>query len=118
MSVALSLHVAAMCRHPNELDLARITRAIADRARYRYVTPEVTGVDGGYLIRCACCSRTVDPAGGVIDVALIQWREAPAGWLLLRKDHAAGNWVTDSSFARLAELFCRLNSDPQKLFWQ
>ena len=103
--------------HPNEFDLIRITRAIAQRARYRYVTPVIVPVEHGYLIRSACCSRTVDPAGGEIDVALLRWETDPAQWLLLRMDHGTGCWVEDSRYARLAELFLRLNADPQRLFW-
>ena len=105
-------------RHPNELDLMRVERAIAERARYKYVTPTVLPVDDGYLIRSACCSRTVDPDGGEIDVALLYWDERPGEWALYRRDHKADCWIEDSRYARLPELFMRLNSDPQKLFWQ
>ena len=118
MSVAFSIPVPieALVRHPNELDLKRIARAITARARYRYVTPEVSAVEDGYRIRSACCSRNIDADGGIIDVALIRWDGA--AWLLLRRDHAAQAWRQDSRFARLAELFTRLNTDPERLFWQ
>lgn len=105
-------------RHPNELDLMRVERAIADRARYRYVTPTVRPVEDGYLIRSACCSRTVDPSGGEIDVALLHWEERPREWALYRRDHKADCWIEDSRYARLPELFMRLNTDPLRLFWQ
>jgi hypothetical protein len=36
----------------------------------------------------------------------------------LRRDHAAQSWITDSRFARLPELFERLNADPERIFWQ
>ncbi|HZU64788.1 MAG TPA: DUF3024 domain-containing protein [Novosphingobium sp.] len=104
--------------HPNEIDLLRITRAIGQRLRYRYVTPAVSPVCGGYLVRSACCSRNVDADGGEIDVARILWCADPVGWLLYAKDHATGRWVEDSLFHRLPELLARLNSDPDRRFWQ
>jgi hypothetical protein len=105
-------------RHPNEFDQRRIARAIQDRKRYKYVSPVVVPQENGYLIRSACCSRNVDPDGGEIDVALLRWSESPAGWALYRKDHRTGIWVRDGRFARLPELFDRLNTDPDRLFWQ
>lgn len=120
MSVARSHYgLAGMpARHPNELDLRRIERALRDRKRYRYVRPRVVAVADGYLVRSACCSRTVDPDGGEIDVAWLRWSDSPPGWTLLRKDHPAESWVEDSAFARLPDLFARLNCDPDRLFWQ
>ena len=59
-------------RHPNELDLRRIARAIQGRERYRYVKPHVIAAEAGYLVRSPCCSRNVDPAGGEIDIALLR----------------------------------------------
>lgn len=103
---------------PNEFDLARVNRAIRDRARYRYVTPTVFAVDDGYLIRSPCCSRNIAPDGAEIDVARLHWRDQPPGWRLLRKDHRLDCWVEDSCHARLSDLFIRLNADPEKLFWQ
>lgn len=105
-------------RHPNELDLLRVERAVEQRERYRYVTPTVLGVEDGYLIRSQCCSRNVDPDGGEIDVALINWEDRRREWVLYRRDHVAACWIEDSRYARLPELFLRLNSDPHKLFWQ
>lgn len=110
--------ISSSARHPNELDLRRVARAIGSRQRYRYVEPCVLSTDDGYLVRSACCSRNIDPDGGVIDIALLSWSENPRGWTLSRKDHAAQGWITDSRFARLSELFERLNSDPDRVFWQ
>lgn len=110
--------VAAVALHPNELDLRRIERALTGRSRYRYVQPSVEASGNGYLVRSPCCSRSVDSAGSPIDIARIEWLADERGWLLMRKDHKAGCWIEDSRFARLAELFIRLNTDPQKLFWQ
>jgi hypothetical protein len=104
--------------HPNELDLCRIARALQRRRRYRYVDPAVLPAECGYLVRAPCCSRTVDTEGGVIDIALLRWRDDPAGWSLFRRDHAGARWIADSRFARLPELFERLNSDPDRMFWQ
>jgi len=120
MNVALSCQPEsrAAASQPNEMDLRRVIRAIRGRARYRYVTPTVRAVADGYLIRSPCCSRTIAPDGGEIDVARLCWSEAPPGWRLLRKDHRLECWVEDSRHARLAELLSRLNTDPQKLFWQ
>lgn len=120
MSVARfwSRQLRPMVRHPNELDLRRIERALRDRQRYRYVEPRVLPDAEGYLVRSSCCSRNIDPEGGEIDVAWLRWRESPAGWLLMRKVHATGNWIEDSAFARLPDLFERLNTDPERLFWQ
>ncbi len=121
MSVATTLsrpEPGIFARHPNELDLKRIERAISERSRYRYVKPGVEAVANGYLIRSPCCSRTIDPDGGLIDVAWLNWRDEPAGWSLYRKDHSAECWVEDSRFARLSDLFARLNADPQRQFWQ
>ncbi|PEQ11735.1 hypothetical protein B2G71_14870 [Novosphingobium sp. PC22D] len=105
-------------RHPNELDAMRISRAIETRERYRYVQPTVQLVENGYLVRSPCCSRKVDPEGGEIDVAWLEWDELRAEWTLLRKDHAAGCWLEDSRYARLGELLMRLASDPARTFWQ
>lgn len=105
-------------RHPNELDAKRIERALRARKRYRYVQPIIEPDTDGYLIRSACCSRTVDPDGGVVDVARLRWSDSPPGWSLYRKDHGADMWHVDSRFARLPELFERLNTDPDRLFWQ
>jgi hypothetical protein len=110
--------VETVPRHPNELDLKRIQRALKSRKRYRYVEPKVVAQDGGYLIRSACCSRNIDPDGGEIDVALLRWSDSPPGWALYCKDHRGNAWVRDSRFARLPELFDRLNADPERLFWQ
>ena len=109
---------ADRARHPNEMDLRRIVRGIAARARYLYVTPEVAPIEGGYLVRSPCCSRNVDAGGGVIEVAQILWSGDPPLWRLLRRDHGRALWLEDSRFARLPEALARLNSDPERVFWQ
>ena len=104
--------------HPNELDRRRIERAIQDRLRYRYVRPKVFAIEEGYRIESPCCSRNVDPNGGVIDVALILFDKGEAPWQLLRKDHGEGRWELHSRYRVLPELLGFLNADPERLFWQ
>lgn len=41
--------------HPNDVDRKRIERAIKTRKRYRYVSPSVLAVSGGYRIESPCC---------------------------------------------------------------
>jgi hypothetical protein len=102
----------------NEFDRKRIERAIAGRKRYRYVSPSVHTIDGGYFVRSPCCSRNIDPGGGVVDVALVQQRNALLPWLLYCKDHDAQQWLLYASYHQLAELLADLNADPDRRFWQ
>lgn len=106
------------CRHPNEVDCMRIARALEKRQRYRYVSPTVVPVKGGYLILSPCCSRNVDEGGGVIEIALLVYLEQKQPWLLHRKDHQRGEWVSHSTFRQLDELMDQLNEDPDRVFWQ
>lgn len=103
---------------PNELDRRRIERALAGRRRYRYVSPSVHATDGGYLIKSPCCSRNVDPDGGVVDIALVEYARGPQPWRLYRKDHRARQWHLHAFFRRLVDLLEQVNADPQRLFWQ
>lgn len=103
--------------HPNELDLRRIRRALADRRRYRYVEPRVTGTAGGYRIESPCCSRNVDPAGGVIDIARLEYGPRHRQWLLHYRDHRQQRWAMHGAFASLAAALAVLNEDPDRRFW-
>ncbi len=103
---------------PNELDRKRIERAIAGRKRYRYVSPSVYTVGSGYIIRSPCCSRNVDPNGGVVDVALLQYGNGPQPWVLYCKDHEMQEWQPHAAYGRLADLLEHLNTDPDRQFWQ
>ena len=103
---------------PNEFDRRRIERALQARKRYRYVSPRVIAIEDGYRIESPCCSRNVDPAGGVVDVALLLYGCELSNWHLYRKEHASGKWLLDSSFPRLTELVARVNADPDRQFWQ
>lgn len=105
-------------RHPNDLDRKRIEYALKGRKRYRYVLPSVLAIDGGYRIESPCCSRNVDAEGGMVDVALIEYREETDRWLLYRKDHKGGTWEFHSTHVRLMEVLERLNMDAERKFWQ
>ena len=105
-------------RHPNELDVRRIQKSLEKRRRYRYVSPNVRQTPRGYLIESPCCSRSVDPEGGVIDVALIQYGGGRRPWRLLEKDHARGEWRLHSQHASLTAALECLNEDARREFWK
>lgn len=101
---------------PGELVRRRILRSLEKRSRYRYVRPEVSWLDGAWQVRSPCCSRKVDAAGGVIDIARLE----PVGaglWRLYARDHQAGQWVWQASAARIDELLARLVDDAHRVFW-
>lgn len=102
--------------HPNEFDRHRIMRSLGTRRRYRYVEPRVVSINGGYKIESPCCSRNIDPEGGVVDVALLLFEMER--WNLYRKEHAADTWQVEMSFQRLSDLLAHLNDDPDRRFWQ
>ena len=104
--------------HPNELDRRRIERALRSRQRYRYVSPRVAAIAGGYLIDSPCCSRNIDAEGGIVDVALLHHDAPSAVWQLFRKDHQKGVWELHSTHQRLAEVTDALNADPERVFWR
>lgn len=103
---------------PNELDLRRIVRALENRARYRYVTPDVRPVANGYLITSPCCSRNVDPGGGPIAIALIVFDPARSSWLIHSRDHQSDEWHAFARAPRLSDILDCLNEDPERVFWQ
>lgn len=102
---------------PNDLDLRRVLAALDGRARYRYVTPVVDGIEGGYQVSSPCCSRNIDPQGGVIRIARLYYAEGQDEWLLYRRDHAAGIWVLHGCSRRLTALLEQLRDDPGRVFW-
>ena len=77
-----SAHLAAPGLHPNDVDKKRIEKALRARKRYRYVTPQVEPAERGYRIVSPCCSRNVDPTGGIVDVARIEFVESSRYWFL------------------------------------
>lgn len=103
---------------PNEFDQRRITRLLAQRARYRYVEPEVQSIADGYLVVSPCCSRNVDASGGTIDIARLEYAHLPGRWRLYCKDHQQGVWKLHSESPLLQKLIDRLNADPTRVFWQ
>lgn len=103
---------------PNELDRRRIERSLENRKRYRYVSPTVRVIQDGYLIESPCCSRNIDPEGGIIDVALLLYVPGVCPWRLYRKEHSTRQWELYSRYQRLVELLDELNTDTLRLFWQ
>jgi len=106
----------------------RLERALRQRVRYRYVRPRVLREGEGFRVESPCCSRNVDPAGGVIDIALLspaaphdargrRAAKAPRGWRLHARDHVAGAWVLQHESERLDELLDLLCVDAQRVFW-
>ncbi len=110
--------VAGLPAHPNEFDRRRIERDLASRKRYRYVSPHVKPITGGYLVESPCCSRNIDADGGVIDIAFLHHDAVSAIWKLFRKDHAHGSWELHSVHRRLSSVTDELNADLERLFWQ
>ena len=115
---ALQANACGPRAHPNELDKRRIERALKTRRRYRYVEPAVHAVPNGYRIESACCSRNIDPDGGIVDIALFLFDEERAEWDLFRKDHGKGLWEWDCKHARLSELLDLITLDEHRKFWQ
>ena len=107
-----------MAVHPNELDARRIMKRLAQRQRYRYVTPRVVFVENGYQIVSPCCSRKVDAQGGEIDIARLEYAQQEEMWLLFRKNHAAKSWELYMRAVRLDSVLTVLNDDVKREFWQ
>ena len=105
-------------RQPNELDLKRISRLLEKRSRYRYVSPRVEAIDDGYRILSPCCSRTVDSAGGEIDIARLAYDEDSRMWRLYSKDHARDEWLYYDGGRELDAVLMALLADPYRVFWQ
>jgi hypothetical protein len=98
------------------MDRVRIERALRHRVRYRYVQPEVTrAAEGGWLVTSPCCSRNIDPHGGVIDIAWIEHVED--AWALYFKDHVRESWVLHDESRHLQPLLDELCLDPTRVFW-
>lgn len=110
--------VIAHSPQPNEMDLKRIERALVDRKRYRYVSPMVQATATGYLITSPCCSRNIDPDGGIIDIAQLDFMSETQSWRLYHKDHKTGQWLAYSDFPALPPILALLREDPERRFWQ
>lgn len=115
------------------LDLTqhRLERALRQRVRYRYVQPQVVRQGDGFRVQSPCCSRTVDPEGGLIDIALMAPCTLPlptaleagtspppeSGWCLYAFDHARGQWVPQEQSAQIDTLLDLLCLDAQRIYW-
>jgi hypothetical protein len=100
----------------------QIERAIGKRQRYRYVRPTVSATPegmepAGILVQSPCCSRRVEPGGGVVDVAVLH-RTPSGAWHLYHKDHSSARWLLHSVHERLTDLLEPLKEDPERIFWQ
>lgn len=98
-----------------ELVRRRVLRALAARGRYRYVQPALEDTPLGWVITSPCCSRNIDPDGGVIDIARLQ--QADGHWLLYSRDHALDCWVLHSRSRTIDAPLRALCEDPQRVFW-
>jgi hypothetical protein len=99
------------------LDLARIERALRRRGRYKYVHPRVVPEGPGWKVVSPNCSRSVDPAGGEIDIAWFV--PGPEGrWQLFARDHARGRWLLEASELTLDAALARVCADPKREFWK
>ncbi|PLK47794.1 MULTISPECIES: hypothetical protein [unclassified Uliginosibacterium] len=98
-----------------ELTRRRIARALGERKRYRYVKPAVTTTEEGWLITSPCCSRNVDPDGGVIDIARLSRHEGE--WSLLARDASRSGWLIHATATRLEALLKILCEDEERVFW-
>lgn len=116
-ALAVGPGASAGATQSNELDRRRIMRALELRARYRYVSPQLEEEPGGFRIVSQCCSRKVDPEGGTIDIARLQYDALAAVWHLYSKNHATLEWVPQAD-GRLHELLELLRQDPDRVFWQ
>lgn len=103
---------------PNEFDLRRIERWLEQRVRYRYVSPEVKPMVGGYLVVSPCCSRNIDSSGGTIDIARFEYAHPEGIWRLYHKDHELGVWKLYLVAPALQALVVCLNEDMSRVFWQ
>jgi hypothetical protein len=90
---------------PNEFDRKRIERAVAARRRYRFVKATVRAAEGGLRVESPCCSGRVDPSGGVLNIALLLYREP-------------GVWQLHRTYEKLGDLLEELKNDAAQLFWQ
>jgi hypothetical protein len=94
----------------------RLERALRARARYRYVQPRVTHEGEAFRIQSPCCSRNVDPSGGLIDIALLVPQEG-GRWRLCTRNHVRKSWVSHLEGESLASLLHVLCVDSERQFW-
>lgn len=93
-----------------------LERALRERVRYRYVQAQVWREGEAFRIEAPCCSRNVDPEGGVIDIALLT-PLAGGQWQLQARDHSAGLWRPACETGPLDLLLDLLCVDEQRIYW-
>jgi hypothetical protein len=93
----------------------RVVRMLTQRQRYRYVEPQVEATASGFRITSPCCSRNVDPVGGVIEIACIE--RVDERWQLYSHDHQHSEWVFYKEFESLDALLQVVCVDSERLFW-
>lgn len=101
----------------HDMDRVRIERALRQRVRYRYVQPQVERAPAapGWVVSSPCCSRNIDPSGGVISIA---WLEPAEGmWSLYFRDHVHDRWILHDECHHLQPLLDEICLDPTRVFW-
>lgn len=106
----------AACAEVIDLMQHRLQRALRQRARYRYVRPQVLREGDGFRIQSPCCSRNVDSSGGPIDIALLV-PDVMRGWLLCSRDHQHQVWVPRKESDSVEVLITALCTDADRHFW-
>jgi hypothetical protein len=115
--------VAVTAGNPvSDFMIYRLERALRERVRYRYVEPQVLREGESFRIQSPCCSRNVDPSGGLIDIALLTPDAAGepgagGGWSLAARDHTGGSWVQRMSNEPLDTVLDALCVDSERQFW-
>lgn len=99
-----------------DLTVRRMERALRERVRYRYVQPSVLREGDSFRIQSPCCSRNIDPSGGLIDIALLV-PHAGGHWCLCSRDHANSTWEPRHQDASLDVLLDLLCVDSERQFW-
>jgi len=99
-----------------DLTQRQIEQALRERTRYRYVRPRVLREGLGFRIESPCCSRNVDPNGGLIDIAWLTCDEDGI-WHLSARDHTSHQWTLQHESTDLAELLDALCIDRERVFW-
>lgn len=123
MGVKATVFATTPRRNPVEdLLLYRMQRALRERVRYRYVRPQILREGENFRIQSPCCSRNVDPNGGLIDIALLvpDATDSPDGrnhWSLCSRDHTNQVWVVQLRNRPLEVLLDALCMDDARQFW-
>lgn len=109
-------HPAAMYSNGvSSLDARRIERALAGRARYKYVQPRLQREGLGWAVLSPNCSRNIDAHGGEIFIAWLVPTD-DGSWLLHSREHAQDCWLLrrQGPLPQLLEALC---ADTQREYW-